>query len=497
MKIRTAIAAVIFGAATLSAEGTDTTAAAATAAASPAAKHAVKMFTTAQADSVLALIPGIDSLRRGSGIIGVGLDTADKAVVVIAFDPSGVPAKFVFPDSALLKQPAAPAVATPKPAPAVPPGRLDQRGRTWFILETAFKTVYVYPLAYASALPHASDGLKGGLSLLTVGGSLYGTFAFTRNMELGYGRAGLMNFGSTFLGTHYPNLFGSFLRNATSIDSEEENDTNFSTPSLRVSAWMSITGLPLGIYLGSRLNIVDRNDAGRITLMGFFSQPTAYLLGYGLPFYFLNPGKNLTRRREYFGTSALLTMALMPAGFYAGHKIAGSGPVPTGRGSLPYVTGIMGGLTGLFLPTLFDLEYDKISTARLLVTTTTAGYAGGTALGLAFNPSKSYTYWQTVFIGASSGAGALMFIALPLIGEVEENHKPYVVSGIFGGWLGFFLGDYLSQSLFEKSDRDLRPQGLRVSLPGIASLPFILSNDRNSERRSLPPLPVAELEWRF
>jgi hypothetical protein len=485
------IAAIVFFAVSVFAQEIDPTAAAASA---PPAKHTVKMFPAAQCDSVLALIPGIDSLRRGSGIIGVGLDTADNAIVVIAFDRSGVPAKIVFPDSVLIKQPAVPL----KPSPAATPHRLDQRGRTWFILETALKTAYVYPTSYIAAFPNASDGLKGGLSLLTIGGSLYGTFAFTRNMELGYGRVGLINYGSTFLGIHYPDLFGSFLRNATSIDDNHVNDSNdLAAPSSQVGAWMSMIGFPLGIYLGSRLNIVDRNDAGKITLMGYFSQPTAFLLGYGLPFYFLYPGKNLNNRREYFGTSALLTMALMPAGLYAGHKIAGSGPVPAGRGSLPYITGIMGGLTGLFIPTLFDLEYDKISTARLLVTTTIAGYGGGTVLGLTFNPSKSYTYWQTLFIGASSGAGALMFIALPVIGEVEENHKPYVVSGIFGGWLGFFLGDYLSQSLFERSDRDRRESGLRVSLPGLASLPVIFSNDKNKERRSCPPLPVANLEWRF
>jgi hypothetical protein len=190
-------------------------------------------------------------------------------------------------------------------------------------------------------------------------------------------------------------------------------------------------------------------------------------------------------------------MALMPAGFYAGYKIAGTGPLPTGRGSLPYVTGVMGGLTGLLIPSLFDLEYNRIHTERLLVTTALAGYAGGTVMGLTFRPSKSYTYWQTFFIGASSGAGALMFIALPLIGEVKDTHKPYVVSGIFGGWLGFFLGDYLSQSLFEKSDRGRRGSGLRVGLPGVAALPFILSRDRDKSPRSSPPLPVAEIEWRF
>jgi hypothetical protein len=474
-----------------------------TAPSNTSAKRSVRMFDQAQYDSVLSLVPGADSLRRSGDIIGVGRDTITRDIVVICFDRNGNPAKSVFPESTLAGKPG-PAGLAAASTPAAPPEagrRLDQRGRTWFIIESALKSSFVYPFSYRAAFPHADGGVIAGASLLTIGGTLYGTFAFTRNLELGYGRVGLMNYGSTLLGLHYPLLLGSFLHNATGIN---KSDTVFDSftgetgyadikTSDRVRGWFSMLGFPIGIYLGSRLNIVDRNDGGKMTLMGYFSQPTAYLLGYGLPFYFINPAED---RRGYFGTSALLTMALMPAGCYAGYKIAGREPMPAGRGALPYVTGIMGGLTGLYLPTLFDLNYNKISTARMLVTTTLAGYGGGTALGLLYQPSKRYTYWQTVFIGASSVAGALMVSAFPLIGGVEDNHKPYVLSAVFGGWTGFFLGDYLSSSLFEKSGRDRGAEGLRVNIPGLAALPFMFSKGNNADS-PLPALPVADLEWRF
>jgi len=464
-----------------------------TASAAPV-KHTVKMFAQAQYDSVLSLIQGNDSLKFGADIIGVGIDTLNNDIVVVAFDRNSNPAKFVFPDSSLKKKTAQPAIS-PKAA-----RKLDQSGRTWFIIESALKSSVVYPLAYQWAFPHADGSVLTGLSLLTVGGSLYGAFAFTRNMELGYGKVGLMNYGSTFLGLYYPQLLATFLHNATSINDRYKRGfptVHYEgiTATDQIKAWFSMFGFPLGIYLGSKLRFVDRDDGGKVTLMGYFSQTAGYLFGFGLPLYFFDPtGDN---PRDYLTASSFLTMSLLPAGFYAGCKIAGDRHISAGRGSLPYVSGILGGLSGLAIPTLFDLDYDKLSIIRTLATTTLVGYGGGTMLGLLYHPAVDYTYWQTVFIGASSGAGALMGVAFPLIGKVKDNHKPYVIMGVTGAWAGFFLGEWLSRSLFEKSDRDRGASGLSVSLPGLAALPMLLSKDRKSSASRVPALPMANLEWRF
>jgi hypothetical protein len=254
-----------------------------------------------------------------------------------------------------------------------------------------------------------------------------------------------------------------------------------------------MVGFPLGIYIGSRWNIIDRNECGKMTLIGYFSQPTAYLLGYGLPLLFMVPGDNL---KDYFGVSSLLTLMFIPSGFYAGYKIAGDSHLSAGRGALPYVSGIMGGLTGTLLPMLFDLDYNSISTFRLLIGTTLAGYAGGTTLGLSYDPPIKYTYWQTFFIGASSIATAGIAEAFPLIAKADDKN-PFIIAGIIGGWAGFFLGERLSLSLFEKSDRDQDFSHISVNLPGLASLPLILSNDNNKNYSVRPALPIANLEWRF
>ena len=461
----------------------------------PSARNTIRMFAPAQYDSVLSLIPGNDSLKYGADLIGVGIDTLNNDIIVVAFDRNGNPSKFVFPDSSLKKKTSQTAAA-PKAA-----RKVDQRGRTWFIIESALKSAYVYPVSYAAAFKHADASVIGGISLLTIGGSLYGTFAFTRNMALGYGKVGLMNYGSTFLGLHYPHLLASFLSNATSINDRSGGDysTDGVTTTDQIKAWGSMIGFPLGIYLGSKLRIVDKDDGGKVTLMGYFSQPTGYLLGYGLPLYFLNSGE------DYFAVSALLTMGLLPAGFWAGYAIAGDKPISAGRGSLPYVSGIMGGLTGFAIPTLFfEPDMDLMSTVRLLATTTIIGYGCGTVLGLTYHRSIDYTYWQTFFIGASSGAGALMGIAFPLIAKADQ-HQPYTIAGIIGAWTGFFVGERLSLSLFEKSSRDLHTSSLRFNFPGLAGLavlPVMFKRDKHNVPGNLyydatPALPVANVEWRF
>jgi hypothetical protein len=310
-----------------------------------------------------------------------------------------------------------------------------------------------------------------------------------------------MNYGSTCLGLHFPQLLASFLHNSTDINEDNKRISFDSTvqyegikPTDQIKAWCSILGFPLGIYLGSRWNIIDRNDGGKMTLMGYFSQPTAYFLGYDLPLFFINPGED---KREYFGMSSFLTMTLIPAGFYAGYKIAGDRQISAGRGALPYVSGIMGGATGIAIPMLFYDSITDLSDVRVLASNALIGYGVGTALGLLYHPSNSYSYWQTVFIGASSGASALIAEAFPLIGKADRKN-PYIIAGIIGAWSGFFLGERLSLSLFEKSDRDRGASNISVSLPGLAALPMIFSKDRNAAASSrVPALPMAELEWRF
>ena len=94
-----------------------------------------------------------------------------------------------------------------------------------------------------------------------------------------------------------------------------------------------------------------------------------------------------------------------------------------------------------------------------------------------------------------------MGLAFPLIAQAD-SHQPYTIAAIIGGWTGFFLGERLSLSLFEKSDRDRKASSLRFDLPGLAALPILAASPKSArantpQGETVPALPMANLEWRF
>jgi hypothetical protein len=195
-------------------------------------------------------------------------------------------------------------------------------------------------------------------------------------------------------------------------------------------------------------------------------------------------------------------MAFLPAGIAAGKAVCGNRYVSAGRGTLPWVTGLLGTGTGIAIPALFDYSnMDYLTIARIFATTGLIGYGTGTWLGLTYHPAIDYSYWQTIFIGASSCAGALMGVALPLIGQ-SDDRQPYLIAGTLGAWSGFYLGEKLSLALFEKSSRDRHASSIKFNLPGLAALPMILAAgkyhaSKTQARYAVPSMPMANLEWRF
>ena len=161
----------------------------------------------------------------------------------------------------------------------------------------------------------------------------------------------------------------------------------------------------------------------------------------------------------------------------------------------------MGSLTGLGLASLGD-EFHGIASSRAMLASTIAGYTGGTVLGLTYKQQMDYTFWQSVFIGASSAAGSGMVLAFPLLMDAQK-HQPYIMSAIIGGWTGFFIGDWLSLSLFEKSSRDKHSSNVQFNLPGLTALPALLASEKIGPKRNAASfengltIPVADIEWRF
>jgi hypothetical protein len=153
-------------------------------------------------DSFLTVLSnqGIVIDKNTVAAMGFSRDSSDtaKRLFVISLDGAGQPAKRTFPIGQ-----ATPGLHGNQPV------KLRQDGRVYFMINCALKSLFVYPSGLSMAFPNANGQVIIGVALLALGGSLYGSYAYTQKMELGYGRVEMMNYGGD-LGVAYPMLLAGF-----------------------------------------------------------------------------------------------------------------------------------------------------------------------------------------------------------------------------------------------------------------------------------------------
>lgn len=367
------------------------------------------------------------------------------------------------------------------------PERNSQQGRVYLMTHTALKSFYVYPYGFSTAFENLTGQVVFGMALLSGGASLYGSYALTKNMELGYGRVAFMNYGGELLGISVPRLLTVWLHNGTNMDGARSNYYNYyeeesNQGSDKIGALLSMVGFPYGIYLGSKVNFAGHNQYGNASIMTDFSR-WAYLYGYLLPLYNVNQLSD----REYFAAASGLTLLLLPTGFYVGYQLVKDQDISSGRSFMVTTGGMMGAITGALLPTLMESENGKV-----YITSTLLGHIAGTAFGFQFRPGTDYSFGQGVFMALSAAGGAAVAISLPLIAEANE-HQAYTLMGLLGGWGGFVLGEGLARSIFDSSERD-RGMTSRVSFPVLWQWPAmagpVLSSFRHAPKTGALPVKV-------
>jgi hypothetical protein len=434
-----------------------------------------------------------------SGVIAIGFETGvaeHTSVVVITIDQNLNPVKAVHtvtPDfyAALMEvvpeaHPAPPALF----AASVKAKREKQEtGRIYFILSTAVRTLTIYPAGFATLMGDDQVDARTvtGLSLLTFGASLYGSYQFTKNRELGYGRVAMLNYGGELAAIY--SLLTSRLIYGLGIypDSVRKNTYSMGPPGQdtiiydslaspvpgKIWAAGAMLGFPLGIYLGSKATLAGNYQYGNADIMRFFGR-SALLYGFLLPMY----SSGGTKYRYSLAASGL-SMGLIPTGIYLGHRLVQGKDYSSGRGFMIETSGIMGALTGLLVPQLFDVEFDSVGQRRIMVTSILAGHILGTTLGFQYKPKNSYNFFQGVFTAFSAGCGAAIGLSIPFLAQADSS-KPYIIAGLLGGWGGFFAGEHLAKSLFEVSGQDKR-SNLDISLPIAYTWPFLLQQRKTPE----------------
>jgi hypothetical protein len=324
--------------------------------------------------------------------------------------------------------------------PAASPGRQD--GRTYFIINTTIRATGIYPTSLAMAMPGTDARIITGVAMLTFGGALYGSYAMTRSMSLGYGKVAMMNYGGE-LGFYYPTLISM-------IVGEQGNEKY----ARYISSWGPMIGFPLGITAASFTRFVDNHEYGNAAIMKHFGRiGLAYGFTIPLLWSFENDFKN------YLTVSSALSMCLVPAGFYLGKNIVGDRSFSSGRSALVVIAGTMGAATGAIIPSWWESETEELYPAMGLV-----GSVGGTLLGILYHKPQEYRLWQGVFMGVSATIGAGVGVSIPLLTKAED-YRAYTVGGVFGAWGGLYVGERLSKALFENSARDRRVSYDNIEFP--------------------------------
>jgi hypothetical protein len=408
-------------------------------------------------------------------VVALGFDRTDGDLVVVTIDRDGVPSRrdidvpAGFRDRVMQGAREGSASA---PAPSSPD---SQQGRVYFMVNATLRSTSIYPTALALALPDADSRVVTGMAMMSFGGSLFGSYALTKDRELGYGRVAMMNYGGE-LGVYYP-LLTAFI----------VGDQGDPEAARRLGAWGSMVGFPLGTYLGTTLDLVGNHEYGNAALMRHLGR-MGLAYGFAIPLLWAQHNDF----ESYFIISSSLAMALLPAGFYLGHRLAGGRSWSSGRSGLVAIAGIMGAATGAAITSLTETEEAAAYSALAML-----GGAGGTVLGFAMYPDREYSFGQGVFMGVSAAVSTCVGLGIPFIAQAE-HHQAYTVPAVLGAWGGLLLGERLGRALFEHTPRDTRGSA-RASFPILTEWPMALAGGLAAARAKDPTMRVSAdvVRWRF
>jgi hypothetical protein len=411
-------------------------------------------------------------------VVAVGFDRTDGDVVVVTLDRDGYPSRrdIEVPEgfrSRIMERAATAAAQESPPGPAEAPER--QQGRVYFMVNATLRSTSIYPTALSLALPRADSRVVTGMALMSFGGSLFGSYALTKGMELGYGRVAMMNYGGE-VGVYYPLLTAFIVA-----------DRGSTRAARRLGAWGAMAGFPLGTYLGTKVDFAGNHEYGNAALMRHFGR-VGLAYGFALPLLWAEQ----TGFDAYRTTSSSLAMALLPAGFYLGYRLGEQKSWSSGRSGLVVIAGIMGAATGVAITSLS--ETDEVAAYAALGM---LGGAAGTVAGFRIYPGRPYSFGQGVFMGVSAAVSAGVGLGIPFIFQAE-HHQAYTVPAVLGAWGGLFLGERLGRALFEDTPRDGRT-GASARFPILTQWPLAAAGFMAARRSNDPAVRVsAELvRWRF
>ncbi len=159
-------------------------------------------------------------------------------------------------------------------------------------------------------------------------------------------------------------------------------------------------------------------------------------------------------------------MAGIPIGTWATTKLIYDKPISEGRSHLISFGGLVGSAYANGIVSLLDVESTRAYVLASMVGLPTVAY-----LGYTLTTAGEYTAGRAALIQIGAYAGALFGNGAVLLTEAE-SHKPYVVAGILGSAAGMWFAHRATRGWGEKTPftrNDLIPKSERftVSLPSL------------------------------
>ena len=156
----------------------------------------------------------------------------------------------------------------------------------------------------------------------------------------------------------------------------------------------------------------------------------------------------------------------VPVGVWTTSKLIYGKPINEGRASLLSLGGTVGSCYAMGIVSLMDMD-----ASRAYVLAAMLGLPVGAYLGYKFTVGQEYTTGRAVLVQVGAYAGALFGTGFPLMADAD-SHKPYVVASILGSAGGMWLAHRLTRGWGETAPfarNNLIPTSDRftVSLPSI------------------------------
>jgi hypothetical protein len=177
---------------------------------------------------------------------------------------------------------------------------------------------------------------------------------------------------------------------------------------------------------------------------------------------------NIEDLEDWTQSKIYVTSAMIgvPAGVWTTAKLIYDKPINEGRASLISLGGGIGSAYALGILSLTDVEEP-----RPYVLAAMLGLPVGTYLGYKLTVGGEYTSGRAALIQVGAYAGALFGSGFPLMADAE-SHKPYVVASILGSAAGMWFAHRLTRGWGESAPfarNNLIPTSDRftVSLPSI------------------------------